>query len=389
MTKRLLSIALPCLLSVVHAAQTPPPAPVVTAQSAIVIDELSGRVLWEKNANVVRFPASTTKILTALLLLEHTLPSDVITAPKDVDKVGQASLHLKPGEKVTAQDMLYALMLRSANDACYAVARHISGTQEAFAAKMNARAREIGATKTNFVNPHGLNDPKHVTTAHDLALIAREAMKHPEFREVARTRKHQITRTLNKADRWLISRNKWLAKDPSADGIKTGYTVPAGKCFVGSATRNGYRVITVVLKSEDWQADHGNLLRWAFANHEPFVFARRGDPIGEVKVHQGEIERVAVRASEDIRFLVPKGTDRSVTVKLENIEPTAPIVEGTVLGRATLTDATGFSQTVDVVAATSIATAPRLARAGSAGVWVLGAALLGATYFVRKRARAW
>jgi D-alanyl-D-alanine carboxypeptidase (penicillin-binding protein 5/6) len=240
----------------------------LSAKSAIVIDAVSGKILWAKDADALRYPASTTKIMTGMLLLEHCKADDIIVAPLDVTKVREASMHLKPGERVAAHDMLYALMLRSANDGCYAVARHISGSVEAFSKLMNWRAKEIGCTHTHFDNPNGLNDPIHYTTAHDLALMGREAMKYPAFRQAVRTYKYEIQRSSDSRDRLMVNHDKYLLKDPSADGIKTGYTVPAGHCFVGSCSRNGFHVITVVMKSDHWQLDHQALLHWAFGKFQ-------------------------------------------------------------------------------------------------------------------------
>ena len=127
----------------------------VSAKTAIVIDASSGKVLWSKNPESSMYPASTTKIMTGLLLVEHCKPNDIITAPYDIETIKEASMHLKPGERVTAHDMLYAIMLRSANDGCYAIAKHISGSVEAFAKLMNERARQVGCSNTHFVNPNG------------------------------------------------------------------------------------------------------------------------------------------------------------------------------------------------------------------------------------------
>lgn len=241
----------------------------VSASSAIIISAETGQVLWAKDADTPRFPASTTKVMTALLLIEHCKLDDIITAPKGITDVRESSMHLQEGEQVTVQDMLYALMLRSANDGCVAVADHISGSVEKFAALMNERAKELGCTHTHFDNPNGLNDANHTISAHDLAIIAREAMTHPEFRDVVHQTKHRIKRSINQKDTWMVNRNKWLRKDKTADGIKTGWTIPAGHCYVGSATRNGFRVITVVMHSDHWQDDHQRMLKWAYNEFRP------------------------------------------------------------------------------------------------------------------------
>jgi D-alanyl-D-alanine carboxypeptidase len=251
----------------------------VTAPSAIIISAETGQVLWSKGAETPRFPASTTKIMTALLLIENCKPDDVITAPKGIKDVKESSMHLEEGETVTAHDMLYALLLRSANDGCVAVADHISGSVPAFAALMNQRAKQLGCTHTHFDNPNGLNDPHHTISAHDLAIIAREAMRHPEFSDVVRQTKHRITRSINQKDTWMVTRNKWLKKDPTADGIKTGWTVPAGHCYVGSATRRGFRLITVVMHSEHWQEDHKKMLHWAYSAYQPVLLSTPDHPL--------------------------------------------------------------------------------------------------------------
>ena len=215
------------LLPVVAGAVEAAPQP-VGALSATAIDAASGKVLWSKDPDAPRFPASTTKIMTGLLLAERLKPTDTITAPWDVALVKESSMHLKPFERLSARDMLTALMLRSANDGCYAVAVRLAGSVDKFADMMNARAKEIGCTGTHFHNPNGLNDPQHYTTAHDLALIGREAMRNPLFASVVKTYKARIDRSINVKDEWMVNHDKRLLKDPTCDGIKTGWTVPAG-----------------------------------------------------------------------------------------------------------------------------------------------------------------
>jgi len=327
----------------------------VSAKSAVVMDASTGKILWAKNADAAMYPASTTKIMTALLLLEHCAPNEIITAPADVTNVKEASMHLKPFERVTAQDMLYALLLRSANDGCYAVACHISGSVPAFADLMNKRAKELGCTNTNFHNPNGLNDPLHYTSAHDLALIAREAMKLEAFRDVVKTYKHQIDRSINTKDRTMVSHNKVLPKDPTADGIKTGYTVPAGHCFVGSATRSGFRVITVVLKSDHWQKDSQDMMHWAYANHARMQLVPQNAVIQQAPVAGGVKTTFAVSPCCKIDSLVDKST-LSNTLAHPVLQPMltanlrAPIKRGQIVGSLIVRDPEGFSQEVPLQA---------------------------------------
>ncbi|HVL39196.1 MAG TPA: D-alanyl-D-alanine carboxypeptidase family protein [Fimbriimonadaceae bacterium] len=364
----------------------------VSAKSAIIMDADTGKVLWSKDPDTKRYPASTTKIMTALLLIERCLPSEVITAPKDVQKVTGASLHLKPGEKVAAGEMLYALMLRSANDGCYAVARHIGGSVAGFAKLMNERARAIGCTNTEFHNPHGLNNDKHVTTARDLALITREAIKYETFNRVAATHKHTIKRSINKDDILLISKNKSLKHDPTADGIKTGYTNPAGQCFVGSATRDGYRLITVVLRSEGWHDDNKAMLDWAFENHERRLVARAGEPLTQAEVRGGEAAQVPLVAEKDVYVVVRKGTAAvPPKMRLEGPEALdAPVSRGQRVGHVLVADGSGFEQRVAVMAAEDVGAARTMLGVGQSlsRSHLMFALFLGACgYYVRKRAR--
>jgi D-alanyl-D-alanine carboxypeptidase (penicillin-binding protein 5/6) len=301
--------------------------------------------------------ASCTKIMTAMLLIEHCPLNDVIVGPPGIDKVGESSMHLKPGEKVSVEDMLYALMLRSANDGAVAVAVHVAGSVPQFVAMMNARALQIGCTHTHFDNPNGLNDTNHFTSAHDLALIAREAMRLPEFRKVVSTWKHQIVRSINTKDTWMISRNKWLKSDPSADGIKTGYTVPAGHCYVGSATRNGWRVITVLLNSGHWQEDHKNLLDWAFSRYSRQEVVTPGEFVGRDAVVGGVARVLGLAAAQPIFMPIRKG-EPMPTVVVTQGQVKAPVRAGQVVGQYAVRDADGFEEPFNVMAVAGVAVPP-------------------------------
>lgn len=328
----------------IAAAQQAPP---VSATSAIVVDGQSGQVLFEKDADTPRFPASTTKILTAMLLIERCVPTDIITAPKDIDKIGGASLHLKPGEQMTALDLLHAIMLRSANDGCVAAAVHISGSVPAFVKEMNARAKQLGCTGTTFNNPNGLNDPLHKTTARDLATMARAAMQYPLFREVVKKRRYTIQRSMQKQDVLLVSKNKYLNEDASADGIKTGWTVPAGQCYVGSATRDGRQVITVVLASEHWKDDHASLLNWAFEAFDQHQLLAAGQTLKKSPVRGGKEKEVELVAGESLSFLA-HNTNLNADVQWKLEQPlVAPLKAGQVVGTGTASYA-GTIQTFTV-----------------------------------------
>jgi len=376
------------VLSAVSMAQ-----PKVSAASAIVIDAESGKVLWQKDPDASRYPASTTKIMTAMLLLEHCTPDEIIVAPPGIEKVTESSMHLKPGERITAGDMLYALMLRSANDGCVAVADHIAGSVPKFAEMMNEKAKELGCTNTHFDNPNGLNDDKHTTTAHDLAIIARAAMRYPAFAQAVRTTKHVIKRdpAVSK-DTLMYNHDHYLMKDPTADGIKTGWTVPAGRCFVGSATRDGYRIITVVLKSKDWQKDHTAMLDWAFADHEREYAFKKDQVLGPLPVQGGAAPSVNLVPSFNPVHIWRKEVPKNLQVKFDHPATIqAPVKKGEKLGEMTLVDEDGFTQKVDLLAAEEVKENVAEHIVGKAeatpSFFLIGGCLTLGAYYVRAKSR--
>ena len=251
-----------CLLSVsaIRAEskemQVPPAAkpvvegePNVVAQSAAVIDSYTGEFLFAKNENALEYPASSTKILTALLVIEAGDLDKLVTVDLSDTKVEPSNLELKPGEQYTRRQLLYGLMLKSANDVAMALARDNAGSVEAFAEKMTRRAEELGATNSHFANPHGLHDPNHYTTAHDLALIARAAMEQPFFRQVVSTI-YYTWKSPKGAVYQLRNHNRLLRHFAGCNGLKTGYTRAAQQVLVSSALREGHEVVSVVLHTD-------------------------------------------------------------------------------------------------------------------------------------------
>ncbi len=220
----------------------------LAAKGAIVIDAYTGVALYEKNADEGQYPASTTKIMTALLVIEAgDLDRIVVVADEDA-KVGESSLSLKAGEQFTRRQMLYGLMLKSANDVAHALGRDNAGTMEAFAEKMSARALELGARNTHFANPHGLHHEAHYTTPRDLAAIARAAMQQPFFRELVSTLTHVWERPAGAV--LLSNHNPLLREFPGCTGVKTGFTGPAQQVLVTAAVRDGREVIAVVMHDD-------------------------------------------------------------------------------------------------------------------------------------------
>ncbi len=279
-------------------------APVLSAPSAVLMDADTGQILWMKNPDEKHFPASTTKIMTGLLFAERTQPTDVITCldPK-ITQIEESSLHIKPWEKFTAKDLLYGFILRSANDGAVVIAEHVSGTVPKFADLMNARAKELGATNTHFVTPNGLHDPNHYTTARDMALIARAALQNEKFAEAVRLPTRVISRSKLATDIKVSSKAKksFYDKFPGADGVKTGWTHKANHCFVGSATRDGRRLLSVVLASKNSAiSDTTPLLSWGFKRFGATFVARKGETTPPVSVKGGTVFNVATTAAKNL-----------------------------------------------------------------------------------------
>ena len=220
----------------------------LAARGAIVIDAFTGASLYEKNADEPQFPASTTKIMTALLVIEAGDLDQEVEVTLEDSKVGESSLNLKPGQRFTRRQMLYGLMLKSANDVAHALGRDNAGTIEAFAEKMTRRAAELGAKSTHFVTPNGLHDLAHYCTPRDLALIARAAMQQPLFRQIVGTRNYAWTTA--GAVNPLTNHNRLLDRLPGCTGVKTGYTIPAQQVLVSALLRDHREVIAVVMHTD-------------------------------------------------------------------------------------------------------------------------------------------
>lgn len=233
-----------------------------SASAEIAVELSTGKVLYEGNADEKLPMASTTKIMTAIIIVEDCNLDDVLTVPDEAVGVEGSSIYLKKDEQIDVRDLLYGLMMRSGNDSAAALAIHHSGSVEKFVEVMNERAKKYGAKNTNFKNPSGLPDNEHYTTARDLSEIARHAMQNEVFAEIVGTKNY------TGKFRSYANKNKMLYKYEGANGVKTGYTVKAGRCLVSSAERNGMEVITVVLNCPDMYAESCNLLDKSFKNFE-------------------------------------------------------------------------------------------------------------------------
>lgn len=263
----------------VQAKQQQVDPPTTHAQAAALIDVTSGRVLYSEHGDRELPIASLTKIMTAIVAIEHgKLDEKVKVSPHAYRKEG-SSIYLQLGEEMSLENMLYGLMLRSGNDAATAIAEHVGGSEEGFVHLMNEQVRLLGLKHTQFQNPHGLDAKGHYSSANDLAKMTAYALHHPIFKEMVRTK---IKKAPNPNDPWDYkwdNKNKMLRLYEGADGVKTGYTKIARRCLVSSATRNGQQLVAVTINDGDDWNDHGKLLNYGFANYPLTTVVEKGQQI--------------------------------------------------------------------------------------------------------------
>ena len=280
----------------------------ISAGSAVLMDAQTGRVIYEKNPDKQSLIASTTKIMTALIVCEQCNVLDRVCIPKEAVGIEGSSMYLQAGEVLTVQELLYGLMLRSGNDAAVALAIYCGGTVEGFAQLMNDKAHRLGMRSSHFENPHGLGSDEHYSTARDMALLSAYAMRNPIFQKIVSTKSVTI------GSRVLKNHNKLLWCVEGADGIKTGYTKAAGRILVSSAVRQGRRLIVVTMNDpNDWK-DHADLLTMGFEQYNLCHIVQAGDELGAVEVAGGVSPDVKLVAGED--FSYPLAADEEPTIVL-------------------------------------------------------------------------
>lgn len=236
----------------------------LSARAAVLINGKNGEIIMEKNKDERLPMASTTKIMTGLLACESKKMKKTVTVSPVASGTEGSSLWLEPGERQTLENLTYGLMLRSGNDAAVAIAEFLGGSTDAFALLMNERAKKIGVRNTSFKNPNGLNEDGHFTTAYDLALISRAAMKNKKFRKIVSTKNKTVPWESSEWDRSLTNHNKMLWRYDGCNGIKTGFTKKSGRCLVTSAKRGGTELICVTLNAPDDWNDHTKMLDYGF-----------------------------------------------------------------------------------------------------------------------------
>ncbi|HWR60501.1 MAG TPA: D-alanyl-D-alanine carboxypeptidase family protein, partial [Clostridia bacterium] len=313
-------------------------------KSALLMDYGTGKVIYEQNPHEKLAPASVTKVMTMLLVME-ALDSGKISYDDKVTISTQASsknnkgtmLLLEAGEVRTVKELLYGIAVESANDACIAMAEHISGSEDEFVKLMNKRAKELGAVDTNFVNPNGLPADGHVTSAYDLALMSKELLKHEKiFEFISKYMVKVYVGKKNNVLRELVNKNKMIKLYNDVDGIKTGWTEDAGYCISVTAKRGNMRLISVVMgspKVDIRNREARKLIDYGFANYSSFPAVKKGEKIQQVRVSKGSSLTVNAVTDRDISVLLAKGEEKNIKAEAQLPEIiNAPVKKGERLG---------------------------------------------------------
>lgn len=314
-------------LALIFAVKIPARAELaVSAKAAILMHADSGRVLYEKNADEHMLIASTTKIMTAIVVLEHCELDDLVEVDSRSAGIEGSSMYLKAGESYTVEDLLYGLLLVSGNDAASALALHVADSMEEFAELMNAKAAELGMTESSFKNAHGLDEEGHYSTARDMAKLAAYCMGNEDFARIAGTVSHTV------GEQTLMNHNRLLREYDGCLGLKTGYTMAAGRTLVTCAERDGARYVCVTLNDPDDWDDHKALYDWAFANYS-FAEVIPAGLSYEVPLISGA-EMTAPAETEGAAYaLIQNGESYDMELELPAFA-FAPISEGERAGRA-------------------------------------------------------
>ena len=316
----------------------------IKSESGIIMEASTGKILFDKNMDEQKSPASMTKIMTMLLTVE-TIESGKISLEDEVNisanasKMGGSQVYLEENSTATVEMLLKSIAIGSANDASVAVAEKIGGTESNFVNMMNKRAKELGAVNTTFKNPHGLDEEGHLTTAHDLALIARELIKHEEILKLTSTYETTITHKNGKS-LWLVNTNKLIKFYNGLDGLKTGFTDNAGYCLTGTMLRNNMRLITVTMKAptkEDRNTDTINLMEYAYSMYYKSTLIKKDKKIGDMFIDNAKKRKISYYLKEDASVILDKDVRNikyNYSVKLNNVK--APLKKNDVVGTLTL-----------------------------------------------------
>ncbi len=330
-----------------------------TASNYAVVEQSSGRILYKCNENKRMPMASTTKIMTAILVIENLDLSQKYRVPDEAVGIEGSSIYLEHGEILSGEELLYGLMMASGNDAAYALAMLTSGSAEQFVSLMNDKARDLGMENTHFEDPCGLEYKNHYSTAYDMAILCRYALNNEKFAEVVSTKNYQISGSEEGTVRYLYNKNKILGGFEGGNGIKTGYTRVAGRCLCSSATRNGMQVICVVLNDHDWFNDSMSLMNKAFDEYSLVNITEKENFSGMINICGGKSEKCDIIIKNEIKYPIKANESIVCTYNVEK-SICAPVKANQKVGEAKYyLDGTEIAKT-DIVTKESVGKKIRL-----------------------------
>lgn len=347
---------------IVESGATVSEEPQINARAAIIYDRTTKEIIWGKNENEQRPMASTTKIMTAIVVLENSNLLDVVTISKKAAGTGGSRLKISTGDKITVNDLLYGLMLRSGNDAAVALAEYVGGSVEGFASLMNKKAKELGLSNTNFVTPHGLDDENHYTTAYELALLTDYALNNETFSKIVNTKSTTIS--INGNSRNIYNTNELLGYMSGVNGVKTGFTNGAGRCLVTSCTRDNNQIITVVLGCDTKKqrtSDSTKLIEYAFKNYTRVDLEEKIQKEFEnwkqinskrIYINKASEQEINLELGEISKKVIPIKIGEEKNIKIEinaiyNYE--APVEEGRKIGNIIVKNNEEIIDSIDII----------------------------------------
>lgn len=326
------------------------------AESAILIEASTGKILFEKNSHEKLSPASMTKMMSMLLVMEAIENDvikwdDIITVSQRASSMGGSQILLEVGEKMSVEDLFKGVAVGSANDAVVALSEAVAGSVEEFVEMMNKRASELGLTDTNFKNPHGLDEVNHYSSAHDMSIIARELLKHEKVLEFSSIYEDYLRKGTDR-EFWLVNTNKLVRFNPIVDGLKTGYTKTAGYCLTATASKNNMRLIAVVMKEPDTTTRNSEvteMLDYGYAKYKLEKVVDKNDVLKEIKIFKAKDETVKIVPVNDVNIIMNKSTKLgNITYDLNINKITVPTKKGTCVGKLSIKENNKIVDTIDV-----------------------------------------
>lgn len=346
-----------CFCSIVNAEEL-----VKYAKSAILIEPTTNKIVYENNSREQMAPASMTKMMTMLLIMEaydngHFKLDDMVPISKNSSSMGGSQLFLQENTEIKAEELIKGIAIASGNDAAVAMAEFIAGTTDEFVKMMNDKVIELGLTDTHFVNVHGLDDPDHYSSSYDMAQIARELLKYPKILEYTSLYEDYLVKP-DGSKIWLVNTNKLVRFYEGVDGLKTGYTSSAKYCLTATGTKNNIRFISVVMgvdTGEHRSYDTTTLLNYGFNTYKINNILKKDDIVDEVKVHKGVKSKIPMIVSEEVNDLVKKNESKEYSYKINKLDVKAPISKGDIIGSIEVLDNDGkVVKTVDLVSNVSV-----------------------------------